>query len=293
MTARFRLKESNEYQPFADRKVFVWSGGNQALADVDREFIRAAEPSYFVFDFEEPGNKDYFWKPTIEEASKQLLREVCLYALDMRQHFFVILGDPLFLNSVMEDAEHLAMLRGKLKDLTLSAPVWDYKKFCKHIFVGCRINKDVTRRPDGTLPWLSTVSLFSRFIWVNGELDDDTELDNLKPCADEVPTAGDYNLFTGDVYWPGTYSYRDSVNAFQHSYHSLTFVIIDFSGDDPKLLRSMERVSDDCFRYDIPFGVVNVPHAGTSIFGEETLTDFTGRLTKEISRLWLERVQML
>jgi hypothetical protein len=285
MSVRFRLKEPNEYQPFADRPLFVWSGGSQMLTAEDVDFMREADPAYFVFDFEEPGNKDYFWKPKIEEASNHCLRDIFLHALAMRQHFFVILGDPVLLNSALEDPSHLVMMRGSLKVLTSNAPVWDYKKYCKHIFVGCRVNKDILRHPDGTLPWLSTVSMGSRFIWVNGELDDDTELDNLKPCADEVPTAGDYNIFTGDVYWPGTYSYRDSVNAFQHSYHSLTFVIIDFSNDDQKLFRSMERVSNDCYRYDVPFGAINVPPAGMSTFGEETLADFTHRLSKEISRL--------
>ncbi len=284
MGTQFRQGNVGEYQPFTERPVYVWTGGCNAFQPEDQDIMGSTEPSYFVFDFEEPGSKDYFWEPKIGEPAKQFLRSICLTALKLRQHFFVILGHPLSLSTSLEDPVHLALLRGELKDIAGGAQPWDYKKFCAHILVGTRISADTIRRPDGSLPWLSTISYVSRFIWVNGALDDDCELDNLKPCSDEVPTAGDYNLFTGEVFWAGTYSYRDSVNAFQTAYNPLTFVLLDFTDGGEALSRSHGRVYDDCLRYEKPYAVVNIPQSAVKTFGDETFSEIAERMNKEISQ---------
>lgn len=260
MDARFQV--SSEYKPFNGRPVLVWTGGNESLSAAEWEFMKKkAEPSFFIFDFEESGAKDYFWKPTITNEVLTFLRDLVIGAASVGNHHFVILADPRVLHAALCDEEHVGKIKTAIQQQhSDETPTWRVSRtYLQHVLVGCRVNEDNVRRPEGQLPWLSTVSYVSRFVWINGNLDKDCNLEDLRPCADEVPTAGDYNLYTGEVFWPGTYSYRDSVSAFQHLYSPLTFAIFDFSKADETASGRMDNELDDCHRYDVPVVLLDPP----------------------------------
>lgn len=287
MTTHFRPKATSEYLPFADRPAFVWTGGNDQITPSDEDLLRSTEPAYFIFDFSEPDGQYYFWKPKIDTETVAALRSVCVAALSLSKHFFVILANPILLHAAFENDGFQTSIRDHLKITAAAKSSQDFRRFCTHILVGCRFNKDTMTYPDGMLPWLSTVPLLSRFIWVDGALDPDVQLDNLKPCADDVPTSGDYDLFTGEVFWPGTYHYRDSDNAFQRLYFPLTFAIVEFPLDSAEALRTLWPLRDGCLEHDIPYCVVNVPQGADKSWGNDGFDEIALGLTKEIAKFQL------
>lgn len=285
MSARFRQKETSEYKVFADRPAQLWTGGNSPLSSADFEFVRDAEPSYFIFDCEEPGNRSYFWQPKIEEGDQLFLRSLMAIALDYSKHIIVILADPRLLSAALADPEHEASVRKQVDSRAGNLPAWaSYRRHLGRVFVGCRVNKETISRPEAALPWLSTVPFVSRFVWVDGDLPEDCKLEDLRPCGDEVPYAGDYNLFTGEVYWAGTYLYRDSQNAFQRRLNPLSFVIVDVAGFGEKLPRSVDRVIDECVQYEVPLAILGASEKQRKFWEDDEFPVIVSSIIKEISK---------
>lgn len=128
-----------------------------------------------------------------------------------------------------------------------------YRRILRHIFVGSVFNSDDNPSLEHCLPWLMTIKYLPTFAYVNGKLDDDFNLEDLRPWSGDTPDHGDFDLFEGISYEVGSYRYRDSDNAFRKSFRPLSLAVFDLNDDlDDEQARYLLSQADAASQKGVP-----------------------------------------
>lgn len=184
-------------------------------------------------------------------------------AMRFDQHRYFIFVDPKILSrvckAIVNDADDRIFAQGKYSDNENLSSRAIFERSLAHIFAGYRLAEGSCRYAEEVLPWLVAVDGVSTFLWFQGPIPKEVDVEDLRPCGGSTPKDGDFNLFDGQVYWAGTFSYRDSVNAHMCSMRRLTCMIFEPTQSmSEKQRKEMEYVSDQCNGYDMPHTVLNL-----------------------------------
>lgn len=229
MTCQFETTTVDD--PFSflryQRPVYQWRGGTDVSLFSMTSLLQKTEPSVFVFDFRTlpPGDTDV----------GGFFQGLVIAAISKPEHVFFIVAEPKLLAGAFRDLvsrpdfQALAVLHAEPTDRHFAGPV--YRRMLKHVFVGSMFNSVDSPALEHGLPWLMTVKFLRTFVYVDGKLDEDLNLDDIRPWNGDTPDHGDFDLFEGISYEVGTYLYRDSDNAFRKSFRPLSLAIFCLSDD--------------------------------------------------------------
>lgn len=249
--SRFHLAEPDEYQSlsFDGRPRIVWSGGADIPTQAEMHDLANHDSAIVILDAKSALHTDEAWLAAV--------RSIVISAVTMPKHFFFVFADPRLLSAALQDIASdpeitLAAKSARVEsDPSYMGPV--YRRIFRHVFVGARLNKHEITDPDHVLPWISTISWARTFLLIDGPMDRELSLENLKPHSSEVPYPGDFNLYDGQVFWAGTYSYRDSANAHMRTLSPLSLVIFEI-GDECTVedARHIESEADLAAGFSVP-----------------------------------------
>lgn len=207
--------------------VYQWRGGTDISLFTQAHLPQRTDPSVFVFDFGSvaPGNSE----------TEAFLGDLVVAALDKRQHLFFIVAEPRLLAKAFENLvdrpDFIEIAKTFAQSTDPSYPAPRYRRILKHIFAGSVFNSDDKPSLEHNLPWLMAVKFLRTFAYVNGRLDDDLNLEDLRPWSGDTPDHGDFDLFEGVSYEVGSYRYRDSDSAYRRSFRSLSLAVFCLNDD--------------------------------------------------------------
>ncbi|TLX16821.1 hypothetical protein [Rhizobium sp. MHM7A] len=203
----------------------------------------------FVFDFSSvsAGSVDV----------EAFLQDIVFAAISKPEHLFFILAEPKLLSNAFQDffsrPDFVALEQSMVESTDPSFPAPRYRRILKHIFVGSMFNSEDNPSLEHNLPWLMTVKYLRTFAYVNGKLDDDLNLEDLRPWSGDIPDHGDFDLFEGVSYEVGSYRYRDSDSAFRKSFRSLSLAVFSLNDDlDYKQARHLVAQADTASQKGVP-----------------------------------------
>jgi hypothetical protein len=231
------------------RPVYQWRGGADSSSLAAASLLQKPEQSVFVFDFKlsVAGNVEV----------EAFVQDVVIAAMEKPEHLFFIVAEPKLLSNAFQDffsrPDFMAVADLKLDptDPPFAAP--RYRRILSHIFVGSMFNSADNPSLEHNLPWLMTVKYLRTFAYVNGRLDDDMNLEDLRPWSGDTPDHGDFDLFEGVSYEVGSYRYRDSDNAFRKSFRPLSLAIFDLDDDlDDEQARHLLSQADTASQKGVP-----------------------------------------
>jgi hypothetical protein len=247
------FEATNASDPFSflryQRPVYQWRGGTDLSALQNATLLQSPDQSVFVFDFRSavPGNAEV----------EGFLQELLIEAIPKSGHLFFVLAEPKLLSDAFQDffsrPDFIAFAdsRKEPTDPPLVGP--GYRRVLKHIFAGSMFNSEDSFSLEHNLPWLTTVKYLRTFIYVNGKLDDDLNLEDLRPWTGDTPDHGDFDLFEGVSYEVGSYRYRDSDNAFRKSFRPLSLAVFCLNDDlDDPQARHLLSQADTASQKGIP-----------------------------------------
>lgn len=181
----------------------------------------------FVFDFTS--------EPDRSADVEAFLQDLVIAAISKPEHLFFILAEPKLLSNAFQDffsrPDFGTLEQSMVEPTDPSFPAPRYRRILKHIFVGSMFNSDDNSSIEHNLPWLMTVNYLRTFAYVNGKLDDDLNLEDLRPWSGDTPDHGDFDFFEGISYEVGSYRYRDSDNAFRKKFRPLSLAIFCLNDD--------------------------------------------------------------
>jgi hypothetical protein len=251
MTLPFEATTDND--PFSFLRyqlpIYQWRGGTDIAAFLDASLIQRPDQSVFIFDFRSAiaGNIEV----------EAFVQDLVIAVISKPEHLFFVLAEPkLLANAFLEffsrpDFTALAALKREPTDPPFAGPV--YRRILKHIFVGSMFNSDDNPSLEHNLPWLMTVAFLRTFAYVNGGLDDDLNLEDLRPWSGDTPDHGDFDLFEGNSYEVGSYRYRDSDNAFRKAFRPLSLAVFDLSDEvDHDQARHLLSQADSASQKGVP-----------------------------------------
>lgn len=203
--------------------IYQWRGGIDIAAFRNASLIQRAEQSAFIIDLRPQAPGDV--------QAETFLQNLVMAAISKPEHLFFILAEPKLLSNAFQEFfsgkefAELAESKREPSDSPYAGPV--YRRILKHIFVGSMFNSDDNPSLEHNLPWLMTVKFLRTFAYVTGRLDDDLNLEDLRPWSGDTPDHGDFDLYEGISYEVGSYRYRDSDNAFRKSFRPLSLAIFN------------------------------------------------------------------
>jgi hypothetical protein len=251
MTLPFETTTDND--PFSFLRyqlpIYQWRGGTDIAAFLNASLIQRPEQSVFVFDFssEAPGRIPV----------EAFVQDLVIAAISRPEHLFFVLAEPKLLANAFQaffartDFKELAQSKREASDPPFAGPV--YRRILKHIFVGSKFNSDDNFSLEHNLPWLMAVSFLRTFIYADGQLDEDLNLEDLRPWTGDTPDHGDFDLFAGVSYEVGSYRYRDSDNAFRKAFRPLSLAIFDLKDElDDEQARHLLSQADCASQKGVP-----------------------------------------
>jgi hypothetical protein len=229
MTLPFETTTDNA--PFSflrhQRPVYQWRGGTDVSLFLKASLLQRPEPSAFVFDFRAV--------PASTADVEAFLQDLVVAAVAKQEHLFFVVAEPKLLANAFQDftsrPDFIALEKSMVEPADPSYPAPRYRRILRHIFVGSMFNSEDNPSLEHNVPWLMAVKFLRTFAYVTGKLDDDLNLEDLRPWNEDTPDHGDFDLFEGISYEVGSYRYRDSDNAFRKSFRPLSLAIFCLNDD--------------------------------------------------------------